>query len=62
MFAGSEDDYMHLDDVRNLKEQLAHTLVHYHEFDATHNSFMIGKDMSYFDQVKELVNKYNQTD
>ena len=37
-------------------------LVHYEEIDASHASFLVGKDMSYFERVIELVSVYNKRD
>lgn len=63
MFVGSADDLGDPTDEEWAREQInaggKSQLVHYQEIEAGHASFIIGKDMSYFDKVMELVHTYN---
>ena len=63
MFVGNQDDLGDPTDEEWARDQIKSSptsnLVHYEEFDAGHASFIIGKDMSYFDRAMTLVNKYN---
>lgn len=58
MFVGTADELATVDDNRWAKPQLK-TLVHYKEYPLGHLSFMVAKDMSYFNDVMTLVKKYN---
>ena len=58
MFVGKQDSLANIEDNRWLQTQIG-TLVYYKEFDASHASFTIGEDMSFFDRVVELVQFYN---
>ena len=46
-------------DNRWLKEKLGDVVVDYLEIEATHGSFLAGRDMSFFDRVIELTLFYN---
>lgn len=59
MFVGSSDELADVTDNRWAKTQMEKVLVHYKEYPLGHLSFMIAKDMSYFDDVMGLVAKYN---
>lgn len=59
LFVGKQDDLGNINDARWLKDQIEDTLVFYEEFDASHASFTIGADMSFFDRVVQLVHYYN---
>ena len=51
-----------LRDCRWTRDQISHTLVHYEEIEADHDSFTVGKDMSYFTEgVMGLLTKYHPT-
>lgn len=62
MFVGTADDLGDTTDAEWAQENInsgGSALVHYQEFAAGHASFLIGKDMSYFDEVMTLIRKYN---
>lgn len=62
MFGGTEDDLGDLTDVRWAREQIqaaGNALVHYEEVKAGHASFMVGRDMYYFKNVMDLIEKYS---
>jgi CHAD domain-containing protein len=60
MFVGTQDDLGDVTDAQWARDQLnSSVMVHYQEVDAGHSTFMIGKDMTYFDQVMDLVHQYN---
>ena len=59
MFVGKKDTLANAEDNRWVKDQLG-TLVYYEEIQASHASFVLGKDMSYFDRVVELAIYYNR--
>jgi hypothetical protein len=59
MFVGHKDTLANVEDNRWVKDQLG-TLVYYEEIQASHASFVLGKDMSYFDRVVELAIYYNK--
>lgn len=61
MFVGKQDTLANINDNRWLRDELQ-TVVHYQEFDASHASFVVGSDMSYFTTVVELVQVHNPTD
>jgi hypothetical protein len=58
MFVGTSDELATVEDNRWAKPQLK-TLVHYKEYPLGHLSFMVAKDMSYFNDVLTLIKKYN---
>ena len=62
MFVGKQDTFGNLDDNRWARDEIeagGSALVHYGEYEGGHMSFLVGKDMSYFDKVIELVKEYN---
>ena len=62
MFVGSEDDLGDTTDARWARSQIessSKALVHYEEVKAGHATFMVGKDMYYFNNVLDLLKKYN---
>ena len=62
MFAGTEDDLGDLTDARCAREQIesgGNAIKHYEEVKAGHSTFMVGKDMYYFKNVLDLVERYN---
>ena len=62
MFVGTEDDLGDLTDARWAREQIekgGDNLVHYEEVKAGHATFMVGKDMYYFNNVIKLIDQYN---
>ena len=62
MFVGLQDSLGDDKDNRWLKNRLesaGSALVHYQEIDAGHVSFMVGKDMTYFEDVLNLLKIYN---
>lgn len=61
MFVGRQDSLANVVDNRWVKDQLG-TLVYYEEIDASHGSFVIGRDMSFFDRVVELIQVHNSVD
>ena len=67
MFAGQEDNVVPYQGNRRLMELFVslenNPLVDYFEVpEFDHLTFVIGKDMSYFSKVLELVNYYNKFD
>jgi hypothetical protein len=62
MFVGTSDNLGDTTDCRWAKNELmlaGDALVHYEEIEAGHSSFLIAKDMSYFDNVMDLIHTYN---
>jgi len=62
MFVGTEDDLGDVTDCHWARDQIqkgGDALVHYQEVDAGHSTFLIAKDMSYFNDVMDLVHTYN---
>lgn len=62
MFVGTEDDLGDVTDCQWAAAEInkgGSALVHYEEVDAGHSTFMIGKDMTYFDHVFDLLDTYN---
>jgi gastric triacylglycerol lipase len=57
MFVGTADDFGDTTDAEWAEEQIKP--VWYSEFPAGHASFMIGKNMTYVDDVLSLLSKYN---
>ena len=54
MFVASEDIIVNVEDNRKLKNQLK-SLVKYKEIGFDHLSFVLAKDMSYFNEVIEMI-------
>ena len=52
MYVGKKDSVINIKDNRLLKEQL-NTVVSYNEYDLDHLSFLLAKNMSFFDNVIE---------
>jgi len=62
MFVGTADDLGDTTDARWAQDEInknGTALVHYQEIPAGHSSFLIGKDMAYFDTVMNLVAEFN---
>ena len=59
MFVGTSDELATLDDNRWAKTQLTKVLTHYQEYPLGHISFMVAKDMSYFNDVMSLIHSHN---
>jgi len=66
MFVGVNDELASYKDSVWLHEELQNgygnnpkPVVYYKEYDAGHYTFIVGKDMSYMDDVVELLAKYN---
>ena len=58
MFVGTSDHLADPKDNQWLKTQVKN-LVHYKEYDMGHMTFLLAKDMSYFDTVKDILRNYN---
>ena len=54
MFVASEDIIVSVEDNRKLKNQIK-SLVKYKEIGFDHLSFVLAKDMSYFNEVIEII-------
>jgi hypothetical protein len=59
MFVGTSDELATVDDNRWAKTQLTNVLIHYKEYPLGHLSFMVAKDMSYFNDVMSLIHSHN---
>ena len=59
MFAGIEDILADTTDAEWARDQIGDNVVHYEEIHAGHLTFMVGKDMSYFDTVMGLLEQYH---
>jgi len=60
MFVGKEDDLGDVTDARWAKSQMnSSALKHYEEISGGHVTFLVGKDMGYFQKVLSLVKQYN---
>ena len=62
MFVGTADDLGDTTDARWAQDEInknGTALVHYQEIPAGHSSFLIGKNMAYFDTVMDLVTEFN---
>ena len=62
MFVGSEDDLGDPTDAQWARDRInegGDALKHYQEMPGGHITFMIGKDMSYFNNVTSLLSQYN---
>lgn len=64
MFAGSEDQVVPIEGNRELREIFRTApddpVIEYQEVPADHMTFVLGKDMSYFERVIDLLNRYNK--
>ena len=59
MFTGKEDPLADLTDSRWTRDQIGSKIVHYEEIHAGHQTFLVGKDMSYFTKtVMDLLKEY----
>ena len=60
LFQGIEDKIADAKDAKWTADQVGQNLIHYEEIHANHNTFAIGKDMTYFkDTVINLLNEYH---
>lgn len=59
MFAGIEDILADTTDAEWARDQIGDNIVHYEEIHAGHLTFMVGKDMSYFNTVMDLIKQYH---
>ena len=67
MFVSKYDLLSDISDQRWTRDQIlngepikeSNTLVYYNEWDYGHYSFMVAKDMSYLDHVKQLLKTFN---
>jgi len=59
MFAGIEDILADTTDAEWTRDQIGDNIVHYEEIHAGHLTFMVGKDMSYFNTVMDLLQQYH---
>ena len=60
LFVGSVDDLGDPTDGKWASEQFSEgVLKHYEQIDGGHMTFLVGKDVSYFDRVMNLVKEYN---
>lgn len=63
MFVGSVDDLGDPTDARWARDVIISggkgSLIHYEEIKGGHATFLVGKDMSYFNTVMTLIKKYN---
>ena len=55
MFTGSEDPLADVTDSRWTRDQIGDNIVHYEEVEAGHLTFLVGKDMTYFNTVMGLL-------
>lgn len=66
LFPGKYDELSALEDTRWLRDELldgerlseSKTVVHYDEYEAGHYTFIIGKNMSFFNEVLTLIDTY----
>lgn len=58
MFVGTKDELGDLNDCRQTKSEMGSALIHYQEMAGGHDTFLIGKDMSYFETVKQLIQSH----
>jgi hypothetical protein len=58
MFVGTADELADCQDNEWADSQMFDTVVYYHEWPLGHMSFMVGKDMSYFNEVLDLLAQY----
>ena len=59
MFVGLLDKIVDYKDNRWVHEQLGEKVVKYKELELDHNSFIIAEDMSFCEEVLEVVKQYN---
>lgn len=59
MFVGKEDTLADPEDAEWAYRTIGSPVVHYQEIDGGHLTFMIGKDMSWFNDVMTLIEHYN---
>ena len=62
MFVGNEDDLGDTTDARWARDEInagGTALAFYTEIQGGHATFMVGKDMSYMDNVLSIVSKHN---
>ena len=59
LWAGTEDELSDLEDVQWLNEKISKRVVHYDEVEAGQASFMVGLDMSYLEDLVDILGKYN---
>lgn len=59
MFVGKKDHIVDTKDNRWVNEQIGEAVVRYQELELDHLSFLLAEDMSYFDQVLELIDEHN---
>jgi len=57
-FVGTVDKLATPEDNHWLREQLGSNSIYYKEFNFGHMAFMLAKDMSYFDDVLDLIKTY----
>ena len=55
MFVGNKDELADVKDNKWALEQMKNAAVHYQEYNLGHMTFMIGKDMSYFFDVIDIL-------
>lgn len=59
IFTGIEDILADLTDAEWTRDQIGDNVVHYEEIHAGHLTFMVGKDMTYFNRVMDLLYEYH---
>ena len=59
MFVGSNDTLADPIDAAWTRDQIGAAVIHYEQITGGHLSFMVGKDMSYFNTVLYLLGEYN---
>ena len=59
MYVGIQDYFVDVSDNRKIKAQLGENLISYQELEFDHNSFILANDMSYFQDVLKVLEKYN---
>lgn len=55
---GVKDRFTNVLDARSVRDIMNNTVVFYREYDLAHTSFAIAKNMSYMDDVVELLRNY----
>ena len=58
LFSGKGDKLASPKDVNWLKEQLGNNVIFHDEYNLGHSSFVMAKDMSWFDNVIEIMELY----
>lgn len=58
MFVGNEDMLADPTDAEWARDTIGSPVVHYQMINGGHLTFMIGKDMSWFNDVMDVVKKY----